>query len=193
MVTLVGALALFFIYKKHLGELKRVSYVFLTMLGLFITLIVVEYSRDKGTNSLPFSELTTMKVNSNLPTAIAIFNFAYSMQFMVFPAYVELENRSNWRFENASLLALSISTIAYVVTGLTGALLFGSTITPDLLTNIGSKSTGLSIFVRTIYVLLLLFHLPYIFFTVKEYTLVMYDELMSRSLTTNLENKLRQY
>ena len=112
---------------------------------------------------------------------------------MVFPAYVELENRSNWRFEKASLLSLSIYTTVLVVTGLTGALLFGSTITPDLLTNLGSESTRLSIFVRTIYVLLLLFHLPYIFFTVKEYALVMYDELMSKSLTTNLENKLRQY
>ena len=77
------------------------------------------------------------------------------------------------------MLALGIYTVALVATGLTGAYLFGNSIKTDLLANIGSKASGLSIFIRNLYALILLFHLPYIFFAVKEFVLVLYDEIKS--------------
>lgn len=95
----VGFLALFFIFKRRLEELRSISYVFLTVLGLFITLLVMELARDDGSKRLPFEEMAAIKVDSHLLTAISILLFAYSFQFIVFPCYSELENRSNWRFE----------------------------------------------------------------------------------------------
>ena len=44
----VGIIALAFIFKHRLEELKYISYVFLTMLGLFITLMFMELARDSG-------------------------------------------------------------------------------------------------------------------------------------------------
>ena len=38
--------------------------------------------------------------------------------------------------------------------------------------------------------MLLLFHIPYFFFSVKEYFLVVYDEISNRSLSTHLEQRL---
>ena len=40
---------------------------------------------------------------------------------------------------------------------------------------------------------ILLFHLPYYFFAVKEYALVIFDEYMNKSLSTHLEIKLAEF
>ena len=171
--------------------MKSISYVFLTVLLLFITLLVVDLGRDSGSQQVPFADLASMKVDSQLPTALSIFIFSYTFQFMVFQSYVELENRTNWRMEQASMISQFIYSGALITTGITGVLLFGSSIKSDLLANIGSRSSGLSIFVRNLYAVLLMFHLPYIFFALKEYVLVMYDEVTSNTLTKHLEHKLK--
>ena len=102
---------------------------------------------------------------------------------MVFPAYTELENRSNERFACSSLTSIIIYTVALLSTGTISVFLFGKDIKPDLLDNLADRPSGVSVFLRTVYCFILLFHLPYIFFTVKEYVLVMYDEILSRSLS----------
>ena len=96
---------------------------------------------------------------------------------MVFPAYTELDNRSNSRFAWSSAISIVIYTVALISTGIVSVLLFGKELKPDLLDNVATRKSGVSIFLRCVYCLILLFHLPYIFFTVKEYTLVMYDEI----------------
>jgi len=192
-VMLIGIFSLLLIFKSHLGELKSISYVFLTVVGLFITLMVMELSRDDGANRPDYADMTSTKVDAHLPAAISILLFAYAFQFMVFPAYTELENRSNSRFLVSSMWSLIIYTTAMISTGIIAVLLFGKTVKTDLLENIGARSSGLSIFIRIIYCLILLFHLPYIFFALKEYVLVLYEELTVNKLTLNLETKLRKH
>ena len=140
-----------------------------------------------------YSEITTIKADYHLLTAISIFIFAYSFQFMVFPAYTELEKRTNARFATSSIISITIYTTALVLTGIVAVLLFGKSLKPDLLDNLSTKSSGVSVFLRTVYCFILLFHLPYIFFTLKEYTLVMYDEIYNRSLSSELEAKLQEF
>ena len=41
--------------------------------------------------------------------------------------------------------------------------------------------------------MVLLFHIPYFFFAVKEYALVIYDEIANRSLSTHLAAKLAEF
>ena len=76
-VLAIGALSLFFIYKRHLGELKSVSYVFLVIIFLFVTLLCLELSRDSGTNRPTLAEVSKFRVDVHLPTAITIITFAY--------------------------------------------------------------------------------------------------------------------
>ena len=109
---------------------------------------------------------------------------------MVFPAYTELENRTPSRFAYSSAISIVIYTIALISTGIVCVLLFGRDLKPDLLDNVATRKSGLSIVLRIIYCLVLLFHLPYIFFTVKEYTLVMYDEYMERGMSKRLDEKI---
>jgi len=87
-------------------------------------------------------------------------------------------------------MSLIIYTVVLAATGIAGVFLFGSTIKSDLLNNLGTRTSGLSIFIRVIYFLVLLFHLPYVFFALKEYVLVMYEEIESKKLSTHLEAKL---
>ena len=190
-VILIGCFSLLLIYKRHLGELKSISYVFLTVLGLFITLMIMELSRDDGKNRPTWGEMSQIEFDAHLPAALSIIIFAYAFEFMVFPAYCELENRSNRRFLSASMWSLVIYTVALISTGIISVLLFGKTIKTDLLANIGAKASGLSIFIRIIYCFILLFHLPYIFFALKEYVLVLYEELSTKALTDHLEAKLK--
>lgn len=91
------------------------------------------------------------------------------------------------------MLSLAIYTTALISTGVIALLIFGSTIKTDLLSNVGAKASGLSIFIRIIYCLILLFHLPYIFFALKEYVLVLYEELSDNTFTKNLEAKLTEH
>ena len=186
----MGGFSLLFIFKRRLDELKGVSYVFLTALALFITLLYVELARDDPEKHESVSELSEMKVDFKLLTSISILLFAISFQFIVFPAYSELERRSNSRFELATFWSLLIYSICLIATGVAACFLFGKNLKSDVLENIGGHRGGLSVFIRVIYVFILLFHLPYVFFALKEYVLVMYDEVLSRTLTNHLEDKI---
>ena len=112
---------------------------------------------------------------------------------MVFPTYSELEKRSTARFTQVSMIYTSIVAISYSTVAIIGILLFGSKISTDLLTNISQRTGTVSILMRVVYCFLLLLHLPYFFFSVKEYTLVIIDELLNRSLSTHLEQKLTDF
>lgn len=182
-IVVFGLISLNFIFKKSLEELKSVSYVFLTVLALFITLLFVDLTRQDASERESLAEMNELKVDANLFTAISIILFAYAYQFMVFPAYVELENRSNNRFEKVNLLTLAIYSVALILTGIFAVMIFGKSLKTDLLENMATQPGALSIMIRGIYTGILLLHLPYIFFTLKEYTLVMYEEVTSRTLS----------
>ena len=125
-----------FIFKKRLEELKSVSYAFIVIVFLFVALFLVELIRDEGKNMESFSEITALKPSTAILTTFGTFIFTYAFQFMVFPAYVELENRSNARFNLVSIITLSIYTTALVAVGIIAVLLFGKDIRPDLLDNL---------------------------------------------------------
>ena len=190
-IIVLGLASLGYIFKKNLEELTSVSYVLLTVIGLFISLLLLELNRDEGQLTEDMSTMMAVKFDHKLLTAVSILLFAYTFQFMVFPAYVELDRRSNERFEKATILSLVIYTVALILTGLSSVFIFGGTLKPDLLDSFATRSGSLSIMVRFIYCAILGFHLPYIFFALKEYALVMYEEIQSQTMSQHIEAKLR--
>ena len=112
---------------------------------------------------------------------------------MVLPAYSELEKRSNERFAQASIIATSIYTTAFLAVGICGLLLFGSELDADFLLNLATRDGAVSVFCRSSFCFVLMFHVPYYFFLVKEYLLVIYDEIDSRAMSTKLEQKLADF
>jgi len=111
----------------------------------------------------------------------------------VLPAFTELEQRSNDRFEKASLISTVMYTFSYIVCAFSGVIMFGDAVDPNFLMNVSSLSGSMSVFCRTSYCFVLMFHIPYFFFTIKEYILVLYDEILDRSLSMKLEVKLAEF
>merc|ERR1712060_31247 len=104
-----------------------------------------------------------------------------------------LENRSNTRMSYSLIIAIVIYTTALLCAGFAGMYMFGDQLRPDLLANISTRDGFLSVLIRIVYCVVLLFHLPYIFFTVKEYALVIFDEVQNKSLSEHLEQKLEAF
>ena len=75
-IIVVGAVALYFVFKKRLEEMKDLSYVFLIVVGLFVALLMVELSR--GAKETTTEELLSVKTGNNLLTAFSILIFSYS-------------------------------------------------------------------------------------------------------------------
>ena len=69
--------------------------------------------------------------------------------------------------------------------------MFGSILQANFLMNMATRDGIISKIIRGTYVFILLFNTPYKFFLIKELTLVMYDEAVSRSLSNRLDAKLK--
>ena len=143
-------------------------------------------------DAVDYDDLSSVKIDYHLVTSISILVFSFSIQFMTFPTYVELEKRTTARYASASKISTAMFTIAFLSTGIVGVLLFGNRIYPDILKNIADRPGKVSVLIRLAYSILLLLHIPYFFFTVKEYTLVFFDEMRYRSMSQHLEMKLAE-
>ena len=75
---MIGLVSLGYIFKKNLEELTSVSYVLLTVIGLFITLLTLELNRDDGTLTEDINKMVAVKYDHKLLTAVSILLFAYS-------------------------------------------------------------------------------------------------------------------
>lgn len=121
---------------------------------------------------------------------MTIIIFAYSGQFIALPAYSELEHRTKEKFVKVSGAVYFVYMLVFLTVGICGIALFGSEIESDLMISLGLLPGALSFIGRLIFCFVLMCHIPYYLFASKEYVLVMYDELASRSMSLRLEEKL---
>ena len=98
-----------------------------SFVGLMIWLVFDMYGAPDAP-VVDVDKITRVKVDEHLITAFAIIVFAFNIQFMVFPAYVDMEKRSTERFSWSSLYWSAINGTAYMTTAVCGVLLFGSEI-----------------------------------------------------------------
>ena len=162
-----------------------ISYMLGAIVIIFTVLIYAELFGQEESN-VDMEQLMIVKTDYHLITAFSILIFSFSVQFMVLPAYSELEKRSNERFAQASMIATGIYSAAFLAVGICGALLFGAGLYSDFLLNLAEHSGGISVFCRSSFCFVLMFHIPYYFFLVKEYLLVIYDEIGSRAMSNKL-------
>ena len=193
-ILLVGLSQFFIIFKRQLSELKIISYIFLGLTIGFIALLFSELMTDsvEVAETINMDDLTRVKSDHHLVTAVSILVFAVSLQWMVFPTYVELEKRSTERYYWVSILNLSIYAVAFISAAIISVLMFGSDIRTSLLENIAKRPGKVSVLIRTAFCFILFFHIPY-FFSVKEFILVIIDETINRSLSSHLEQKLTDF
>lgn len=183
------------IFKRQLTEMKVVSYMLAGIVLVFVALVFSELMTDenKVSETVDFNEATRVKGDHHLITAMNIIIFGFAIQFMTLPTYQELEKRTTERYSLASWISTLIYTSLFILIGVVAMLLFGSDLEPDFLLNMAEREGNVSIFCRFSYCIVLAFHIPYFFFSCKEFLLVIYDEVANRSLSTKLEAKLADF
>lgn len=110
------------------------------------------------------------------------------MQFLVFPAYLELKDRSNSRFSTASTGSISIETIFYIFIGFFGLILLGpDPIKADFLKNMSDRPGVISFIIRLLFCLLIMLDMPFMYMATKEQGLVIHDEIVNNSISKRTE------
>ena len=169
-----------------------VSYVFILTMIVFLCLLFAELHVGGGEVSIAPDDLT-MSNDYHVVTAFSIIVFAYNIQFLVFPAYTELRNRSNFRFAQASIQSILIETFMYVAIGMMAILMFGpDEVKPDILENMALRSGAISLSIRGIFCLVLILDIPFIFFATKEQSLVLHDEIVNQSFSRLTDKALSE-
>eukprot|EP00354_Favella_ehrenbergii_P011205 CAMPEP_0170451732 /NCGR_PEP_ID=MMETSP0123-20130129/874_1 /TAXON_ID=182087 /ORGANISM="Favella ehrenbergii, Strain Fehren 1" /LENGTH=330 /DNA_ID=CAMNT_0010713519 /DNA_START=158 /DNA_END=1150 /DNA_ORIENTATION=- len=193
LIVLAGLLQTPVIFKRQLEEMKVISYSFAIIALVFTFLLIGELyrRRDYVSEHIDWDDLKRAKLDAGFVTSLNILILSFSMHWIILPTYSELENRTVARFVKAVRIELSIFTIVFLTIGYSAAILFGSKINSLLLLSLAELDGLTSIFCRIMFVVLLMFHIPYYFYMEKEFCLVLYDEVYNRSMSTRLEQKLQ--
>ena len=99
-------------------------------------------------------------------------------------------DKSTHRFSISAGIAQAFCAVVYIALGLLCLAMFGSELQSNVLLNMSTRPGYASIFLRLIFSLVLVTHIPYIFFTVKEAYLVLIDEIWHNSVSEKLEAKI---
>ena len=74
--------------------------------------------------------------------------------------------------------------------GVPAVFMFGSSVQLSVLTNVNEQDNIMSYIIRVTFLVILACHIPYIFFVVKESTLIMVEEYLRGSISNEIQGKL---
>jgi amino acid permease len=109
---------------------------------------------------------------------------AYSCQQNLFPIYQELQNKNNKELKMSFFIGCMLVLILYVVLGTISLYMFGSELHSTILWNIGhecvetkARCPTQSYVLRIMFLVVIVCHIPFIFFSGKEAMLIIIDEI----------------
>lgn len=113
-----------------------------------------------------------------------MFITAYGFQQNLFPTVRSLKKPSK---ENALLSvfnALLLAMIIYIILSVLSLYTFGSQVRPDIMDNVGDgKHVWESVTLRVAFFIVIICHIPFVFFSSKEALLIIIDELDRKSIS----------
>ena len=138
----------------------------------------------------------TPKIGMSTLSSLSVTLLAYSYQQNVFPIYTELREKSNESYDKTNLLGLCLTAFVYISVSFTCFFMFGDDLKSSVLLNIGKAETENgsyfweAIIVQISFLIVLVCHIPFIFFSGKEALCIMIDEIQRKSISSALWHKL---
>ena len=117
---------------------------------------------------------------------------AYSFQFNLFPVAASMKVKTNSSATKAVYYALLMAMGIYIVLSILSIYTFGSSLQPDVLDNVNEEVNHdwESITLRIAFIIVIVCHIPYVFFSAKEAMLIIVDEWDRSSISHKLNQKV---
>ena len=158
------------------------------MMVSFMVLMFAELYLSPKNIEVTINDISQVRFDHKLVTAVSVIIFMYNVQFLVFEAFNELKNKSNSRFSRSSVGSVVIESIFYLSIGFMGILMFGpGEIKDDFLKNLAERPGAVSIAMRFLFCILILLDTPYMYMATKEQGLVIHDEIVNSSVSRRVE------
>ena len=186
--------------QKELAELEWLSLLLAGSIVIFIVMSLVLLLIPSFPSTAPtFKSLILPDERWVTIESFCTIMVAYSYQFNVFPVYDSLKEQTQKEYSKAQTRALLFSIAVYYAIALLGIFLFGEHVQSSILLSFGDPSyynpkTGKPYWQATViqfaFLIVLLCHIPFIFFGGKEALCILVDELKRRSISNVLWAKI---
>jgi len=198
--------------KKEIEELYIVTVLlFMAIMSFFGVLFVqfVVFGRSEFSRGEPLTigNIWTPKTSDNVfldmvpPLTLMIFCFAFTSN--LFPIYSALRDKTNENGLKVFGIATCLAIFTFSGVSMLGIMIFGKNVTlnaGNLISNINEevrhnesgKGHWEAFLLRALYFVIIVTHVPPIFFPGKEAVLIMIDEIDRRSISNTLEERIKQ-
>lgn len=188
------------IVKKELAELEWLATLLAVAITIFVLLSLNLLLFDSRYTPPPGSQVSIVWPQTGWSTisALCTIMVAYSYQQNVFPIYESLREQSTSLFVKSQIIGLGFTCLVYLLVGVIGVYLFGNTVQSSVLINFGDIRTpeGKPFFesqvIQVAFIIVLLCHIPFIFFAGKEAVCIIVDEFDRKSISKVLELKANE-
>jgi amino acid permease len=186
--ALLGIAMLFFVLMKEIHQLKYAGFFVLIGIIIFLVLLFIHFLT---TDIEPDSKVTLAETSANndineffasFPTLISSFAFQPSL----FTAFASLRNKTNFNGIFATYSAIVIVYLVYISSPLLSFELYGNDLKANLLKNISEETDVIPTILCFLFLVIAIVHIPIIFFIGKEAVLIIFDELIRKSYSTNI-------
>ena len=170
------------ILKKRLHELKISSILLFS--GVVILVLMFGYRvlfTEPTEVGKPHIQRATKE--SGILDSLAIIITSYGFVINFFPVYQSIDRRSNGKATLASFMALIFCFIVYIFFSFMAWYVYGDTLHANIFDNIQKEDTFSSIFIRSLFLLIFICNIPFLFLPGKEAMLIMIDEYMTCSMS----------
>jgi amino acid permease len=182
---LIAAVVLFyFAIKKEIQELKGVGFILLVGVVLFIFAMIILLI-TKGTKDFSLSQVSKPKFNLNMLANVPTLFISYAFQSGFFPAYQGLKNKTDANGIKSVVASLLFVMIVYVIVSVVALLKFGTGLEDNMLKNVSSMNGWIPIVISFVFLIIVAMHIPIVLFVGKESLLIMLDELMRKTYSTD--------
>ena len=185
-----------FIFKKEIHELKIATFFLFGSILLFMIVFMIELVVNAGEYN-PDDDLSVywkISLNRKLFAALSVFITAFQFQSTLIPTVNSMKIRTTENGIKAVSLALAMVFAIYTILAILAIYMYGTNLEADLMKSLsnGGKYNWASITISVAFFIVLICHIPFVFFAAKESFLTIIDELDRRAISNILNDLIRR-